>query len=108
MSRFDEVAPRRGAGDDDFACAERLRQIRRRRYRELRFTCKCGRERPRLVCILIVGIDARRAAHPQQRTQLRDRLGAAAADQCGFACFARQVLRRDGGRGGRAQSRERH
>ena len=68
----DEIAPRRGAGNDDVAFRDGLAEIRnRRRSFQLRSFFR----------ILVVGKNAFRAAHRQQGRELGARLRAAAADQ---------------------------
>ncbi len=104
----DEPAPRRRAGDDDVARRDGGRQVGHGRYRQPGLSAERGRKGARLFPVLVVNRDALGAAHAQQRAQLRGRLTAAAADQRHPALPARQILGRHGGRGRRAQRRDRH
>ena len=104
---LDEITRCRGAGDHDVAFGDRLREVRNRcDFNGL--PCQRGGEGARPCGIPVISANPRGLAYPQQGVQLRRRLRAAAADQERLASIAREVLRRDGGRGRRAQRSERH
>src|ERR1043166_8195776 len=103
-----EPAPRGGAGDDDVARRNGGGQIGHGRYREPGLGAERGGKATHFFRVLVVRLNARGAAHAQQRPQLRRRLSAAAANQRRPALPARQVLGRHGSRRGRAQRRDRH
>src|SRR5262249_60384435 len=100
----DEVVARRRASHDDVAFRDRARQVGDGGNRKPRFGTDRGCERPGFFRVLVAGVDALEAAHPQQRPQLRRRLAAAAADERCPAVLPRQVFGRDRGGSGRARS----
>src|SRR5262249_15757557 len=86
------VVARRRASHDDVAFRDRARQVGDGGNRKPRFGTERGCERPGFFSVLVAGVDALEAAHPQQRPQLRRRLAAAAADERCPAVLPRQDL----------------